>query len=216
MLSWSIASVVRRFNLYRHQRISPASIFMKSDMISILFYLQKFSFSFFFFFFFFNSIRREKLFNKTKEIKEKICYTICSGTRKTIRGGLTHTQLAIEINEAVAKNMNYSLATLSSQPNRIWTAFCALVNPFVTTSVAINIYHHKGMCIEHRRIHLFTAGFNILFCFYTVRVWCWLIILKIKKYVCILKFLFFTALSDWIGYAQTFIQTHTSRWSESI
>ena len=76
--------------------------------------------------------------------------------------------------------MNYSLATLSSQPNRIWTAFCALVNPFVTTSVAINIYHHKGMCIEHRRIHLFTAGFNILFCFYTVRVWCWLIILKIK------------------------------------
>jgi hypothetical protein len=60
-------------------------------------------------------------------------------------------------------NLSLSLYAASSQPNRIWTAFCVLVNPFVTTSVAINIYHHKGMCIEHRRIHLFTTGFNTFF-----------------------------------------------------
>ncbi len=112
LLSWSIASVVHRFNLYRHQRISPASIFMKSDIISTLFF---FIYKNFLFFLKKNSIRREKLFNENK--RKRFVTQFVVGEADSGRS-YTHSQLAIEINEAVAKNMNLSLYIYAQQPTK--------------------------------------------------------------------------------------------------
>jgi hypothetical protein len=85
---------------------------MKSDIISTLFF---FIYKNFLFFLKKNSIRREKLFNENK--RKRFVTQFVVGEADSGRS-YTHSQLAIEINEAVAKNMNLSLYIYAQQPTK--------------------------------------------------------------------------------------------------